>query len=154
MFQPQDQHGRDGCDEQRHKRLSQKSEDRSQPAKRRDHPCHGIQNDQYQRNQDDAYDGPEIRKLGFIKVFLLCHMLRNGNHIFISADGSPYRACYDHGADPAEDSYQDHPAQFYLQHGRYQHRPRCGRDERMPYRKPGQKRDRVKQGRPVCPLCK
>ena len=45
---------------------------------------------------------------------LVCHMLRDRNHIFLSADGAPYRSCHDHGKDTTEDPDADDPAQVHI----------------------------------------
>ena len=114
MFYAQDHHCHNGGDQKGHKGLTQEAYDRTEAFHGRDHSSHRVQDNQYQGNQNDPDDGPEARELGFIHICLVCHMLRDRNHIFLSADGAPYWSCHDHGKDTAEDPDADDPAQVHI----------------------------------------
>ena len=52
----------------------------------RDFTSQGVQNNQYQRNHNNAYNRSKGRQLRLIKICLICYMLRNRNVIFFPAE--------------------------------------------------------------------
>ena len=48
----------------------------------RDFTSQGVQNNQYQRNHNNAYNRSKGQQLRLIKICLICYILRNRNVIF------------------------------------------------------------------------
>lgn len=70
----------------------------------RDFTSQGVQNNQYQRNHNNAYNRSKGRQLRLIKICLICYMLRNRNVIFFPAESAKHRACHNHGNRTAQNT--------------------------------------------------
>ena len=91
--------------QQSHKRLAQEAQNTGQRSHSRNHTSQGVQNNQYQRNHNNAYNRSKGRQLRLIKICLICYMLRNRNVIFFPAESAKHRACHNHGNRTAQNTY-------------------------------------------------
>ena len=153
MFVAQQEHGGNDSDRQCYKGFAKESQNRLNTGQCGNNLCHGIGNDENQRNQDNANDRPELGQLAFINIFLIGNGFRNRDKIFVAADLTPDRAGHDHGKNTAEDTDEDDPAKVNAQHSSYQHGAGCRRNERMADGQTSQERDGVEQSGTLCALC-
>ena len=146
-------HSSDGSQQQRHEGLAEEGQNGLDACQCGHYLCHGVCDDEQQRDHDDAHDGAKLGQLALVNVCLLCNVLGDFNHVLFAADAAPDGTGGDHGEDAAEDADEDDPAQINAQHAGHQNGARRGRDEGVADSQTGQQRDDIVQDRALGALC-
>ena len=114
-------HSSNGSQQQRHEGLAEEGQNGLDACQCGHHLCHGVCDDEQQRDRDDAHDESQTWAACSRQCCLLCNVLGDFNHVLFAADAAPDGTGGDHGKDAAEDADEDDPAKVNAQHGSHQH---------------------------------